>query len=208
MDSRGVSTLVLLVELIFITVEFFHGVVSSLVLFKLIECHKVIINRSLSVYGLNDNADDASLKLTKLLRNKFRGYLSRYVFLLLILTILLIDWFMILLHNFSIEYYIPIRIFVVILINSSVRKVVFGFFNTVRNATKEFTLYFSSLVFFAVVGMVLLGQIVNVNELRANFSNFVESIMTSFIFFASGTNYTDTVVPAFNYNKIYSKSSF
>jgi hypothetical protein len=123
LKSSGISSYVILIEGICIFFELFYCISNIIIVITLIKAQNNTIEGELNNFDHEDDIDeeDYALTLAQALRVKFRKRLLSMVRLLLVISIVLIDWFLIIFSRVSIEYYFPIRVFVVVMTNSSVR---------------------------------------------------------------------------------------
>eukprot|EP00475_Leptophrys_vorax_P020485 TRINITY_DN2803_c0_g2_i1.p1 TRINITY_DN2803_c0_g2~~TRINITY_DN2803_c0_g2_i1.p1 ORF type:complete len:641 (+),score=166.20 TRINITY_DN2803_c0_g2_i1:115-1923(+) len=141
--------------------------------------------------------------MSELVRVKFTAQLRRQAILLVVLSIVLIDWILSIRIRFSVEYYVPIRVLIVVMMNDSVRKALISFIKTIKRAKSAFIMYFSCCLFAAITGNVMFRTTLNVDRVNSSYSNIIRSITTSLVFFSTGANYVDLVFPAYNLASIY-----
>jgi hypothetical protein len=124
MQTYGVEVSVIIVEGICIALELFQVVSSIIVLVKLIQSHNVTleVQNELEELGSSEtDEEDYAQTLAEVLKLKFRNKLKTNSFLLFLDTIVAVDWFLIIFKRFSLEYYFPIRVIIVVMTNNSVR---------------------------------------------------------------------------------------
>jgi hypothetical protein len=123
LKETGASNLVLLIEGVCIFFELFYCISNIIIVITLIRAQNHTIEGELSEFGDSDedNEEDYALTLAQALRVKFRKRLQSMLRLLLVISVVFIDWFLLMFIRVSIEYYFPIRVFVVVMTNSSVR---------------------------------------------------------------------------------------
>lgn len=105
--------------------------------------------------------------------------------------------------NFSFEYYIPIKVAIILLELKEVRTIFQAFAETIAAAKDVFFLYFSVIVISSAMGHILFRHSVNVDSIADSWFSFVKSFITAFIFISTGDNYTNCVYPSFEASAIY-----
>lgn len=193
-ETHEVPFVVKVIEGVVIFIEIFKASLDASVLYVLLKSHQDSISHFFLLHPLNSKAtedEDLSRSVGELLHLKFNKGLKRLSLLLTILFIVLIDWLLLFFNIWTIEFYFPIRVIIVLLMNYSVRHVFVSFLKTLRRAKDEFVLYFSSVLFVAVTGNILLTG--NSTSLGNTFANIVRSFTSSFVFFSTGENFVDVV---------------
>jgi hypothetical protein len=123
LESTGVSWDVLVIEGFCIFFELFYCISNVIIVTTLIGAQDHTIEGEMDDFYENDdgNEEDFALTLAQALRVKFRQRLRSMLTLLLVMSVVFVDFFLLIFSRFSIEYYFPIRVFVVVMTNSSVR---------------------------------------------------------------------------------------
>lgn len=205
---NGNHLYVIILEGICILLELFNVISNIIILLALIKSHASTAELNEDLFEenfFNNEEEDLALTLAEVLRLKFKRKLKISLFLLFLIGIVCADWFMIIFVRFSIQYYIPIRVGIVVMTNNTVRKVARGFFKTVVQARNAFIFYFSGAFYAAVTGTLLFRSFLNANQINSSFTNIIRAITTAFVYFSTGDNFAEVVYEAFEVNPFYRK---
>jgi hypothetical protein len=202
LKSQGTQSDIAIIEGCVLFIELFTAITETLVLRHMLLMYTEIISTKI-FEDPNDKESSLTQSIAVILQEKFSRNFKRQLALLLVLFIVLIDWILIMVFRFSIEHYFPIRIFIVMLMNSSMRGALVGFLKTIIRAKHEFILYFSNCLFAAITSLVLFRTFLNTDTINSSFTNIIRSITSSFVFFNTGANYSNLAFTAYNENPIY-----
>jgi hypothetical protein len=199
LKASGLPGWMIGVEFIFIAIE---GSVISLDILNLVTVFNSVKSLAPSKRILKFSLFEDSSTSTAALRAELNQTLFRLVFVLVVLLVVLLDWFLITASRFSIEYYFPIRIVLVIAIPNSVRNAFMDFARTVYNAIDELLVYFGTILFFGVTGVVLFSNVLNVDQIQSGFGNVVRAGLTMFTYISTGANFGDLVYQIFAIDRV------
>jgi len=127
----------------------------------------------------------------------FKNSASKDAAICVLLFLTLLDWFLAVCIWYSFEYYFPLRIWILALMNSRVAKAGEILIRTIIGGQQVYALYLSFILIAAVTGLLLFRGLVNEEATVNNFENFVNSLITSYVFISTGENYNDIVYPAY-----------
>jgi hypothetical protein len=174
---NGLPTFAGVIELFCILIEFQDGISKT-----------ILFGRSLRVKYSFENVTARLMQ-----------YILLNIVILLIFIDLLLSWSL----RFSFEYYVPLKVILILLEVEQVWKMLQTFVKTIFEARDVFTLYFTMLVVASIMGHILFRTIVNSNVVENSWSTFTRSFITAFIFFSTSDNFTDCVYPANDVSSVY-----
>lgn len=121
----------------------------------------------------------------------------------LLICLILVDFLVTASSSVSVEYLIPLRPFLIVLKNPSVREAAHNFFQTLSFARDVFLLYVFILIIAAAMGLILFGNTLNTDGPESSYTNFVRAITTTLVYVTTGENYTELIYPTFSASSWY-----
>eukprot|EP00899_Mesostigma_viride_P014219 jgi/Mesvir1/22799/Mv14183-RA.1 len=121
----------------------------------------------------------------------------------LVLCIMCADWLTKLSTYWSIQYYFPFRVVLVVSMNSKVKDSCILVMRAIMGAKDVILFFMCTVLVAASFGTVLFGNWLQPMEVNGSFADAARSIMTTFVFLTSGENYGTVVFPATEGNGFY-----
>lgn len=118
--------------------------------------------------------------------------------LCVVLILCAVDWMLSATISFSFEYAFPLRPFIPFLFSRDLRTALLLFGRAIVQAADTLILWLSTLFMFAIAGVVMFRDSINVGQYVSSFANIRDSFTTIFVFASTEDNYGDVVYPAFD----------
>eukprot|EP00475_Leptophrys_vorax_P001171 TRINITY_DN1061_c0_g1_i2.p1 TRINITY_DN1061_c0_g1~~TRINITY_DN1061_c0_g1_i2.p1 ORF type:complete len:1273 (-),score=298.37 TRINITY_DN1061_c0_g1_i2:82-3900(-) len=170
LKSNGLRPYQIILELLCIVIELQDAVIKA-----------ILLHLSLNVKNTIEN---------------IQRKLFDQILLILVIIAVLTDLVLTISLRVSFEYYLPIKVLIVMTGIPEIRKIFFAFLKTIKAAQNVFVLYFTLIIIAAGMGHILLRTTVNAGSVSNSYSTFFRSVITMFVYISTADNYQDLVYTA------------